>query len=44
MGLGQQSLQNVLKAISITQPNMGYCQGLNFVAALFLIYLNDEVK
>jgi len=39
---GQQSLQNVLKAISITHPKMGYCQGLNFPAAIFLMYLNDE--
>jgi len=41
-GIGQQSLRNVLKAISITHAKMGYCQGLNFVAALFLIYCNDE--
>lgn len=23
-------------------PDVGYCQGLNFLAGLFLMYLNDE--
>lgn len=23
---------------------MGYCQGLNFLAAIFILYLNDEVE
>lgn len=37
------SLQIVLKALSIVFNEMGYCQGLNFIAATFLLYLNDEV-
>jgi hypothetical protein len=42
LGIGQESLKNVLKAVSITHSRMGYCQGLNFVAGTFLMYLSDE--
>ena len=40
--VGIQSLHNILKALSIKFPEMGYCQGINFIAAAFLMYLNDE--
>ena len=39
---GYESLVNVLKGISLLYPKMGYCQGLNFIAATFVLYLNDE--
>ena len=31
-----------MKAISLAFPEVGYCQGLNFIAGVFLMYLNDE--
>jgi TBC1 domain family member 10 len=37
-----ESLKNILKALSIAFSDMGYCQGLNFIAAALLIHLNDE--
>ncbi|KRX04300.1 Rab-GTPase-TBC domain [Pseudocohnilembus persalinus] len=40
--MGQNSLNNILKALSISCKDMGYCQGLNFVGASLLIYVNDE--
>ena len=42
--LGQQSLTSVLTALSLSFTGMGYCQGLNFLAGTFLLYMNDEVK
>ena len=33
----------MLKALSLEFKDMGYCQGLNFIAATLLLYLNDEV-
>ena len=34
---GQESLRRVLLALSIHCPDVGYCQGLNFVAAILLL-------
>ncbi|EGR30341.1 plant adhesion molecule 1, putative [Ichthyophthirius multifiliis] len=39
---GLEALNNILKAVSLTHADMGYCQGLNFIAAAFMIYVNDE--
>jgi hypothetical protein len=41
-GTGQQQLYLVLKAFSMHNPSVGYCQGMGFVAALLLIYLDAE--
>lgn len=41
-GLGQQLLFNVLKAFSIYNPTVGYCQGMGFIAAMLLIYMEEE--
>lgn len=41
-GYGQKSLEYVLKGLSITYKEMGYCQGLNFICALLVLYCNDE--
>ncbi|KAL4495599.1 hypothetical protein ABPG72_014068 [Tetrahymena utriculariae] len=40
-----QSLRNVLKAVSLCYDNVGYCQGMNFLAA-FLLLINggDELQ
>ena len=38
----RKSLNNVLKAISIVFPKIGYCQGMNFLALRILQVLGDE--
>jgi len=38
----QKSLFNVLKAFSLYDESVGYCQGLSFVAALLLMKVPDE--
>ena len=38
----RKSLNNVLKAISIVYKEMGYCQGMNFLALRLLQVLDDE--
>lgn len=39
---GRQSLFKVLKAYSLTDLEVGYCQGMAFVAGLLLMYLPEE--
>ncbi|GMI33266.1 hypothetical protein TeGR_g6285, partial [Tetraparma gracilis] len=41
-GPGQNSLRNVLVAYSLYDEEVGYCQGLGFIAALFLTYMPEE--
>lgn len=41
---GKNSLYNVLKAYSCYDNEIGYVQGMNYVAALLLIYIKDETK
>ncbi|KAI0699221.1 RabGAP/TBC [Cytidiella melzeri] len=41
-GIGQENLFNVLKAYSLYDPQVGYCQGLPFVAAILLLNMPDE--
>jgi len=38
LGSGKAWLHNVLVAYSWRNPNVGYCQGMNFIAARFLSY------
>jgi hypothetical protein len=40
--VGQQELKRVLQAIAYVRPEIGYCQGMNFVAAALLFFLSDE--
>jgi hypothetical protein len=40
--LGQGALMNVLKAYSIHDPEVGYCQGMGFLSAMFLSYMPEE--
>eukprot|EP00906_Rhabdomonas_costata_P001582 RCo002601 len=35
-------LDNVLRAYAFDDPEVGYCQGMNFVAGLLLLYLTPE--
>ena len=41
-GLGQNSLFHVLKAYSVFDHTLGYCQGMGYVAAGLLQYMNEE--
>lgn len=39
---GQQALYNILYAYAVLDPETGYCQGLSFVAGMFLMHTKDE--
>ncbi|KAL0375869.1 UNVERIFIED_CONTAM: EVI5-like protein [Sesamum calycinum] len=41
-GPGQRSLYNVLKAYSVYDREVGYVQGMGFVAGLLLLYMSEE--
>lgn len=41
-GPGQRSLYNVLKAYSVYDREVGYVQGMGFLAGLFLLYMGEE--
>lgn len=41
-GMGQKALYNTLKAYSIYNPMVGYCQGMGFIVALLLLYMPAE--
>ncbi|KAF7321291.1 ABC1-domain-containing protein [Mycena kentingensis (nom. inval.)] len=41
-GIGQENLFNVLKAYSLYDEAVGYCQGLPFVVAILLLNMPDE--
>jgi hypothetical protein len=36
------SLRRVLQAFALYRPQVGYCQSLNFIAALFLLFMSEE--
>jgi hypothetical protein len=38
----RERLQNVLMCYSIRNPQIGYCQSMNFIAGLFLLFLDEE--
>ncbi|XP_018084570.1 TBC1 domain family member 1 isoform X6 [Xenopus laevis] len=42
LGAGQLSLYNILKAYSLLDPEVGYCQGLSFVAGILLLHMTEE--
>ncbi|XP_053273563.1 TBC1 domain family member 1 isoform X1 [Pleuronectes platessa] len=42
LGAGQLSLYNILKAYSLLDPEVGYCQGLSFIAGVLLLHLEEE--
>ncbi|KAI9778296.1 MAG: hypothetical protein M1835_004973, partial [Candelina submexicana] len=37
-----QSLRRVLQTFSIQNPRIGYCQSLNFIAGLLLLFMDEE--
>ena len=39
---GLESLRRVLYAYSIYDDEVGYCQGMNFITAMFTIFLTEE--
>lgn len=43
LGVGQLSLFNVLKAYSILDPELGYCQGLGFICGVLLLHVSVRV-
>ena len=38
--VGQQSLERLLHAYAVKDPDVGYCQGLSFVAGMILIHVS----
>lgn len=40
LGIGQLSLFNILKAYSILDPEVGYCQGLAFICGVLLLHVS----
>ncbi|CAG9333224.1 unnamed protein product [Blepharisma stoltei] len=41
-GYGQQGLLNILKAYSQFDSEIGYCQGMGFIAGILLMYMHSE--
>ncbi|KAI6192108.1 hypothetical protein M3Y97_00300800 [Aphelenchoides bicaudatus] len=41
-GKGQESLYKISKAYSLYDEEVGYCQGLSFLAAALLLHMDDE--
>lgn len=39
---GQASLRRVLRAYSVHDRDVGYCQGMNFIAGMFLTFMTEE--
>lgn len=42
LGAGQMSLYNLLKAYSLLDTEVGYCQGLSFVSGVLLLHMSEE--
>ncbi|XP_017550678.1 TBC1 domain family member 4 isoform X1 [Pygocentrus nattereri] len=42
LGAGQLSLYNLLKAYSLLDMEVGYCQGISFVAGVLLLHMSEE--
>ncbi|KAM9238239.1 TBC1 domain family member 1 isoform 4-T4 [Dugong dugon] len=42
LGAGQLSLYNILKAYSLLDQEVGYCQGLSFIAGILLLHMSEE--
>lgn len=41
-GKGQEALFNVLKALSLYTTESGYVQGMGYISAILLMYMNEE--
>ena len=44
LGAGQIALFNILKSFSLLDDEVGYCQGLSFVAGLILMHVSISNK
>ncbi|EDV24462.1 uncharacterized protein TRIADDRAFT_13887, partial [Trichoplax adhaerens] len=42
VGNGQVALRNVLKAYALLDSEVGYCQGLSFVAAILIMHMDEN--
>jgi len=42
LAFGQSALRNVLRAYAVHDPDVGYCQGMAFVAGLLVIVMKEE--
>uniref|UniRef100_A0A0G4FLG1 Rab-GAP TBC domain-containing protein n=1 Tax=Chromera velia CCMP2878 TaxID=1169474 RepID=A0A0G4FLG1_9ALVE len=40
---GIERLRKVLHAMAVERPEIGYCQALNFIAGIFLLFMNEEL-
>ncbi len=40
----QQALFNVLKAYSVLDKELGYCQSMSFIVAILLLYMPEHVR
>lgn len=43
LGPGQLALYNLLKAYSLLDKDVGYCQGLSFIAGILLMHMEEEL-
>lgn len=41
-GAGESGLRRVLRAFAMHNPNVGYCQSLNFLTGMMLIFMQEE--
>ena len=41
-GTGGDALRFVLKAYALHNPSVGYCQSLNFISGMMLLFLQEE--
>ena len=41
-GYGKKALRRILRAYSVYDSDVGYCQGMNFIAAMLLTFLPEE--
>lgn len=38
------AIDNILRAYSVRNPTIGYCQGFNFIVGRLLLVVNEEVS
>ena len=43
-GNGKKMLYNILAALAFIRPEIGYCQGMNFIAGALINFIDDEEK
>ena len=41
-GRGQESLRRLLQLYAAIDPEVGYCQGMGFIAGLLLTYMTED--